>query len=125
MVEDGPPGEFADIDKKQLGDWTVDGRAELVKDAGEDGGARRDGVRVVFWLEIPADWAPFPRFTDAVPSGIRDAGTIRFPPFWDPKQDNPPKHPLHLVRCKSEEKYTKLNSISAIEIKKQILSKVP
>lgn len=48
MVGVGPPGEFADIDMKQLGDWTVEGRAEFVKDAGDDGGARRERFRVVF-----------------------------------------------------------------------------
>lgn len=47
IVDDGPPGELADMDRKQDGDCAVEGRAEFVKDAGEEGGARRDGVRVV------------------------------------------------------------------------------
>lgn len=42
MADDGPPGELADIDKKQFGDGAVEGRAEFEKDAGEDGGASRD-----------------------------------------------------------------------------------
>lgn len=50
---DGPPGELADIDKKQVGDCAVEGRAELVKDAGEEGGARREGFMVDAWLGIP------------------------------------------------------------------------
>lgn len=54
IVDEGPPGEFADSDMKQLGDWTVEGSAEFVKDAGEEGGARRDGVITVAWLVIPA-----------------------------------------------------------------------
>lgn len=48
IVDDGPPGELADIDRKQLGDWAVEGIAEFEKDAGEEGGARRDKFRVVF-----------------------------------------------------------------------------
>lgn len=46
-MDDGPPGELADMDRKQDGDWAVEGSAEFVKDAGEEGGASRDGVRVV------------------------------------------------------------------------------
>lgn len=32
---------------------------------------------------------------------MRDAGTIRFPPFpfCEPKQENAPQHPPHLFRC--------------------------
>lgn len=55
MVEDGPPGEIADIDNKQFGDWAVEGSAEFVKEAGDEGGARIDKFRIVFSLEIPAD----------------------------------------------------------------------
>lgn len=55
MTDDGPPGELADIDKKQLGDWAVDWSAEFVKDAGDEGGARIDKFSVVFSLEIPTD----------------------------------------------------------------------
>ena len=47
IVEEGPPGELADSDKKQLGDCAVEGRAECVKDAGEEGGAKREGTRAV------------------------------------------------------------------------------
>jgi hypothetical protein len=47
IVDEGPPGEFADNDKKQLGDCTVEGMAECVKDAGEEGGAKREGARPV------------------------------------------------------------------------------
>lgn len=54
IVDEGPPGELADNDKKQLGDWAVEGSAEFVKDAGEEGGARRDGATTVAWLAIPA-----------------------------------------------------------------------
>lgn len=53
IVDDGPPSswELADNDdKKQLGDWAVEGRAEFEKDAGEDGGARREGAIVEAWL---------------------------------------------------------------------------
>lgn len=57
-----------------------------------------DRFSVVFSLEIPADWGPFARLLDAFPSGMRDAGTIRFPLFCDPKQDSPPKQPPHLLR---------------------------
>lgn len=53
MLEEGPPGEFADKDKKQLGDCAVEGSAELVKDAGEDGGAKREGASPVAWLVNP------------------------------------------------------------------------
>lgn len=37
IVDEGPLGELAD--KKQLGDWAVDGSAVLEKEAGEDGGS--------------------------------------------------------------------------------------
>lgn len=50
MDEEGPPGEFADSDKKELGDCAVEGSAELEKDAGDDGGARREGTSVVAGL---------------------------------------------------------------------------
>lgn len=96
MVDDGPPGEFAE--RKQFGDWTVDWSAEFVKDAGEDGGARREGCTALFWLVNPATWGPFCWFAVAWDSGIRDAGTTRFPPFCKPKQDKPVKHPPHLFR---------------------------
>lgn len=46
-MDEGPPSswELADNDdKKQLGDWAVEGRAEFEKDAGDDGGARREGA---------------------------------------------------------------------------------
>lgn len=82
IADEGPPGELADNDRKQLlGDWAVEGRAEVVKDAGEEGGAKRDGDMVVAWLAKPAFWGPFGCAAEALPSGIRDAGTIRFPPF--------------------------------------------
>lgn len=99
MVDEGPPGELADKDKKQLGDCTVDGSAEFVNDAGEEGGAKSDGASAVPWLVNPTAWGPFGCAADAFPSGIRDAGTIRFPPFCVPKQDNALQHPPHLFRC--------------------------
>lgn len=46
MLE-GPPGELAERDRKQLGDCAVDGNAEFVKEAGEEGGARRERFRAV------------------------------------------------------------------------------
>lgn len=49
-MDEGPPGEFADSDRKQLGDCAVEGRAELVKDAGEEGGAKREGASAVAWV---------------------------------------------------------------------------
>lgn len=55
MLDVGPPGEFAEIDRKQLGDWAVEGSAELEKDAGDDGGARRDRFIAPFWLGLPPD----------------------------------------------------------------------
>lgn len=57
MVDEGPPGELAD--KKQLGDCAVEGRAEFVNDAGEEGGARREGASDVVWLASPTVWGPF------------------------------------------------------------------
>lgn len=48
MVDDGPSRELADIDRKQFGDWTVEGSVEFVKDAGDKGGARIDKFSVVF-----------------------------------------------------------------------------
>jgi len=99
IVFEGPPGEFADNDKKQLGDCAVEGRAECVKDAGEDGGAKREGAMPVAWLVNPATWGPFGWLADPLLSGIRDAGTMRFPPFCELKQENAPKQPPHLFLC--------------------------
>lgn len=49
------PSELADKDKKQLGDWAVEGRAEpeLLNDGREEGGAKSDGASVVAWLVRP------------------------------------------------------------------------
>lgn len=55
ILDVGPPGEFADIDRKRLGDCAVEGRAEFEKDAGDDGGARRDKFIAPFWLEFLPD----------------------------------------------------------------------
>lgn len=46
-MDAGPPGELPDNDRKQLGDCAVEGRAECVNDAGEEGGARREGAGAV------------------------------------------------------------------------------
>jgi hypothetical protein len=73
--------------------------AECVKDAGEEGGAKREGARPVAWLVKPVTWGPFGWLADPLVSGIRDAGTMRFPPFCEPKQENAPKHPPHLFLC--------------------------
>lgn len=97
IVDEGPPGELAE--RKQLGDWAVDGRAEFVNEAGEDGGARSDGASAVAWLVRPTVWGPFGWAADALPSGIRDAGIMRFPPFCTLKQDNAPQHFPHLLLC--------------------------
>lgn len=45
IVAEGRSGDVAD--RKQFGDWTVEGIAEFDKDAGEDGGARREGTILV------------------------------------------------------------------------------
>jgi hypothetical protein len=60
MLDTGPPGQFADTDRKWLGDWAVGGNAELEKDAGEDGGAIRNRFTAPFWLELPPDGIAFP-----------------------------------------------------------------
>lgn len=52
-MDEGPSGELADIDRKQLGDCAVEGSAEFVKDAGDEGGARRDGANAEVWLAKP------------------------------------------------------------------------
>lgn len=95
MVDDIPPGELAEIDRKQLGDWAVEGSAEFENDAGDEGGARMDRFSALFSLEIPEDVDPFKWLVDVLPSGVRDAGTIRFTRFRDPKQDSPPKQATH------------------------------
>jgi hypothetical protein len=69
---------------------------EFEKDAGDDGGARRDKFRGTFWFELAPDWTPFPRAVDPFPS---EPGTILFPPFCNPKHDRPEKQPAHLLRC--------------------------
>lgn len=51
------------------------------------------------WLVSPTAWGPFGWVADALPSGIRDAGTIRFPPLCESKQENAPQHPPHLFLC--------------------------
>ena len=35
---------------------------------------------------------------------MRDAGTMRLPPFCEPKQENAPQHPPHLFRCQDKAK---------------------
>lgn len=47
IVDDGPPGELADGDKKEVGDCAVEGRGDCVKDTGEEGGAKREGATPV------------------------------------------------------------------------------
>lgn len=74
-----------------------------MNEAGEEGGARMDRANVCPWMVLlgnPAAWGPFLCPPAAFPSGIRDAGTIRFPPFWELKQEKAPQQPPHLFRCK-------------------------
>lgn len=96
-MEEGP-GELADNERWQRGDCAVEGRAEFEKDAGEEGGARRCGANEVAWLGKPTPCGPLGWFAAALPSGVRDAGTIRFPPFCALKQGSPPQHPPHFLR---------------------------
>lgn len=78
-----------------MGDWVVEGSAEFEKDTGEDGGAKID----VDWLGNPPARCPSGWFDKELASGLRDAGTTRFPPFCLPKQDIPPQQHPHLFTC--------------------------